>query len=231
MKIVIINGSPRKNGATAKLLHAFERELLTMEGASVTFIDVSALDIKPCIGCMTCYRNGKCCLKDDGDRISELIGSADGIIMGSPTYASNVSGQLKVLIDRGHFVIEQLLTGKYAVSAVTGVNYGNKDAGRVIDQLLRYSGACMSGRIVCTVPFNGDPCDAKMRKRIRKTAERLYSDIRQKRTYPVQKAFGGVIFNFGIRPFVTAQGDAYRGVTERWKKNGRVPPSGMHIKT
>ena len=42
------------------------------------------------------------------ENLSKNIETADGIIIGSPTYASNVSGQMKVLIDRGHFVIEQL---------------------------------------------------------------------------------------------------------------------------
>ena len=220
MKIVMINGSPRKNGATAKILHAFEKELGSMKGTEVTFLNVSELDIKPCLGCTSCYKSGKCCINDDGDRISELIGSADGIIMGSPTYASNVSGQLKQLIDRGHFVIEQLLVGKYAVSVATGENYGNKDAGKVIDNLLGYSGAMLSGKIRCNIPFDGDPCNEKMKARIRKTARNLYADIAGRRKHPVQSIVHGVIFGFGIRPFVRAKGEAYRGVTEKWRQNG-----------
>ena len=48
--------------------------------------------------------------------IAISIADADGIILGSPTYASNVSSQMKVIIDRGHFVMEHLLYGKYAIS-------------------------------------------------------------------------------------------------------------------
>lgn len=217
MKIVIINGSPRKTGATAGILHAFESELTAM-GADVVFLNVSELDIKPCTGCMGCYKTGKCCIKDDGDRISELIAGANGIIMGTPTYASNVSGQLKVLIDRGHFVIEQLLYGKYGVSIATGVNYGNSTACRVIDDLFLYSGASISGRIACNVPFNTDPCDGRMKAKIRRTAKALYRDIEKRRIHPFQRAFHRVIFGFGIKPFVMSQGEAYRGAREKWEK-------------
>ena len=219
MKIVIINGSPRTNGATAKILHALEAELISM-GADVELLNISGLEIKACSGCMSCYKTGKCCIKDDGDRISELIDSADGIIMGTPTYASNVSGQLKVLIDRGHFVIEQLLCGKYAVSVATGVNYGNKTACKVLDDLFLYSGACISGRIVCNVSFNSDPCSDKLKGNIKRTAKKLYNDIASKSIHPVQQIFHSIIFGFGIKPFVMSQGAAYRGVREKWEKLG-----------
>ncbi len=149
MKIVIINGSPRNEGSTGKILRAFEKQLSSLRDVQTEYINISGCDIRPCTGCMSCYRTGRCCIDDDGDRISELIGSADGIIIGTPTYVSNVSGQLKQLIDRGHFVIEQLLYGKYAIAVATGVNYGNKDAAKVLEKLFRYSGAFVSGSIVC----------------------------------------------------------------------------------
>lgn len=145
MHIVTINGSPRKNGATAGILHTLEQEL-SAQGAAVDFLDISDLNIAPCKGCMSCYQTGVCCIKDDGDKITEQISRADGLIIGTPTYASNISGQLKILIDRGHFVIEQLLHGKHAVSVATGVNYGNRDACKVLDRLFLYSGACLSGK-------------------------------------------------------------------------------------
>ena len=172
MHIVIINGSPRKNGATAGILHTLEQEL-SAQGAAVDFLDISDLNIAPCKGCMSCYQTGVCCIKDDGDKITEQISRADGLIIGTPTYASNISGQFKILIDRGHFVIEQLLHGKYAVSVATGVNYGNRDACKVLDRLFLYSGACLSGKTVCNVPFGSKTPDEKTAAHIRKTAAHL----------------------------------------------------------
>lgn len=69
------------------------------------------------------------------------IETADGIIIGSPTYASNVSSLLKKFIDKGHFVIEQLLHKKYAITVTTGKNYGSKDTSKVLNRFMSYSGA------------------------------------------------------------------------------------------
>lgn len=218
MKIVIVNGSPRTNGATARILHALESCLLDRKDVSVEFIDLSKQDIKPCIGCMNCYKTGRCHIKDGAQRLSELIGSADGLIMGSPTYASNVSGQLKTFIDRGHFVMEQLLYKKHGISVATGVNYGSGDANKVISKLMRYSGAYLTGSIVCNTPFGSDPCNEKMLARISKLSGKLYRDIKAEKSYPVQKLVHSVVFSCGIKPFVKKNASDYTGTVNKWRE-------------
>lgn len=220
MKIVILNGSPRKNGATAKVLHAIEKELTAKGDVDIRFVNISDMEIKPCTGCISCYKTGSCVIKDEAEDLSKEIGAADGIIIGSPTYASNISGQLKVFIDRGHFVIEQLLHGKYGAIVTTGLNYGNKDAYKVLDKLIRYSGAQVNGKIVCNVPFGSDPLDEAMKRKTANVASAMYSDIKNKRDHIVQKIVHKIIFGFGIRPFVRKQGDAYKGVTDKWSGMG-----------
>jgi multimeric flavodoxin WrbA len=135
MNVVLINGSPRKNGATGTILHAIESRMQNNQ-VDTEFIHLADLNIEPCKGCCYCYKSGHCTIKDCADEIVEKIHQADGIVIGSPTYASNVSGQLKIFIDRGHFVLEQLLYGKYAISVATGENYGNKDTSKIIDNLI-----------------------------------------------------------------------------------------------
>ena len=100
------------------------------------------------------------------------------MIIGSPTYASNISGQLKQFIDRGHFVIEQLLYKKYAISVVTGENYGSKDTGKILNKLLQYSGAFLCGNVICNVPFNNDPCSTKIDKQLERLSKKFYADIK-----------------------------------------------------
>ena len=80
----------------------------------------------------------------------------------------------------------------------------------------------MSGSILSNIPFNSEPVDDKMNGRIRKTANRLYSDISNKNQHKIQKAFHRVIFSFGIKPFVMSQGTAYQGVINKWKNSGVV---------
>lgn len=221
MDIIIINGSPRKNGATAKILHKLEENLLLHKDVAVEFVDISALNFTPCSGCCSCYKNGQCYLDDDAEKLSVRIGKADGLIIGSPTYASNISGQLKQFIDRGHFVIEQLLHDKYAISVATGENYGSKDTSKVLNKLLQYSGAVLSGKIVLNLPFNGSPQSVSIKKQISRLSEKFYADIKTKRKPFLQSAIHKIIFSVGIKPFVKSKGATYQGVITKWR-NSRI---------
>ena len=144
-----------------------EQRLTQKENVFVEFVDISNLEMTPCKGCCTCYKTGHCYMNDDAEKLSDRIEAADGLIVGSPTYASNVSGQLKQFNDRGHFVIEQLLYDKYAISVVTGENYGSGDTDKVLTKLLKYSGARLTGNLIYNLPFNDDPNnDYKLKRRI-----------------------------------------------------------------
>ncbi|MDE7082581.1 MAG: flavodoxin family protein [Clostridia bacterium] len=218
MKIIIINGSNRKNGATYNILNELRLALQTFKDAEIEFYNVSELNLKYCIGCSKCYKTGHCVFDDDLERLSLNIASADGIILGSPTYASNVSAQIKTIIDRGHFVIEQLLYGKYAVSIATYENYGGKDTSKVLNKLLSYSGAYVSGKIICKTPFSYNPLNnIKLKNYISRVANRLHKDIQKKRKYPLQKIKRNIIFKFGILPFVKRKGIDYNGVLQSYK--------------
>ena len=220
MNIIIINGSPRKNGATAAILHTMEKQLLQKDNTFVEFVDISSLKMAPCQGCCVCYKTGHCYMKDDAEKLSDKIGAADGLIIGSPTYASNVSGQLKQFIDRGHFVIEQLLHNKYAISVVTGENYGSSDANKILIKLLKYSGARLSGRVVYNLPFNENPTgNYRLIKKICCLTDKMYHDIRRQKRYIFQYIMHKAVFTMGIKPFVIRKGESYKGVLFRWEKN------------
>lgn len=218
MKIIIINGSPRKNGATAKILHSMEKHLIEKDNASVEYIDISCLNISPCSGCCSCYKTGRCYIDDDAETLSVKIENSDGVIVGSPTYASNVSGQLKQFIDRGHFVIEQLLNNKYAVSVVTGENYGSSDTSKILTKLLKYSGAKMSGKIVYNLPFNSNPVNNSVLNKAFDLSDKLCSDIIKRKKYLIQTIIHNMIFYVGIKSFVKSKGESYKGVVSKWKR-------------
>lgn len=218
MKIIIINGSPRKNGATAGILHKIENALLEKEDVDIEFININELDMTYCSGCCSCYKTGKCYMNDDAEDLSKKIALADGLIVASPTYASNVSGQLKQFIDRGHFVIEQLLYGKYAISVATGENYGSSDTSKILSKLLTYSGAKLSGKIVCNLPFNSSIDESgKIMQRTQRLADKIYNDIKYQKKYNMQTILHKMIFSFEIKPFVKRKGESYIGVINRWK--------------
>ena len=63
MNILILNGSPRSNGATAKILRAMEEELKKAEDVFIDYVNLGDLEVASCIGCCSCYRfhfNGVC---------------------------------------------------------------------------------------------------------------------------------------------------------------------------
>ncbi|MEJ5366462.1 MAG: flavodoxin family protein [Desulfosoma sp.] len=99
MRIVGIYGSPRPNGNTDKMLDAFldgAREA----GARVDTVYVRKLNLQGCIGCGGCDETGQCVVEDDMHGVYPLLESADGIVLASPVYFYNVTGQVKLLIDR-----------------------------------------------------------------------------------------------------------------------------------
>jgi NAD(P)H-dependent FMN reductase len=99
MKILIINGSPRKKGTVASLLKGLSDTISKKH--ETEWIDVYDLKMKSCIGCMGCRPEGECCLaEDDAHKIGRKINDADGIIIGTPTHWGNISAPLKLLFDR-----------------------------------------------------------------------------------------------------------------------------------
>lgn len=69
-------------------------------GAETELLTVANKNIKPCTGCLSCQKTGKCHIKDDMQLIYEKMVEADGIIMGTPVYFWSMSAQAKAIIDR-----------------------------------------------------------------------------------------------------------------------------------
>lgn len=100
MKLLIINGSPRKKGLISQMLRIFHEQAIAT-GVEVTEVYANDLQIKPCMGCMACRSKRHCVLpEDDAQRVLALIQQADSIVVGAPCYWGNIPGQLKLLFDR-----------------------------------------------------------------------------------------------------------------------------------
>ena len=101
--IVVIIGSPRKNGNTELLANAFI-EGAQSAGHTVDVISVAGKHINGCIGCNACYRDAahKCVYQDDMTECYKQLADADVIVAATPIYFYGVSSQLKCLIDRLH---------------------------------------------------------------------------------------------------------------------------------
>lgn len=99
MKIVILMGSPNKNGSTSLLAEEFTRGAREA-GHNVERIDAAHADVHPCTGCIHCGYEGPCVQKDGVDAIRAKILSADMIVFATPLYYYGMSAQLKALLDR-----------------------------------------------------------------------------------------------------------------------------------
>jgi multimeric flavodoxin WrbA len=105
MKVIAFNGSPRKKGNTYYSIQTVFKEL-KKEGINTELIQLGGSDIKPCMACFKCFENKdrRCVRNDKLNIFIEKMIEADGIIIGSPTYFSNVSPEVKSLIDRAGLV-------------------------------------------------------------------------------------------------------------------------------
>lgn len=100
MKIVVITGSPRKNGNSFAMTNAFIKEA-EKRGHTVQRFDASFLKIGGCHACMTCYKTGKACsFDDDFNIIAPAILDADAVIFSMPVYWYSIPAQIKGVIDR-----------------------------------------------------------------------------------------------------------------------------------
>ena len=102
MKVIGINGSARKNGNTSLLIQKVFDEL-EVEGIETSMINLGPQSVNGCLACMKCFENqdGHCVQKKDklNDWLDEMR-TCDGIILGTPVYFADISGQLKCFLDR-----------------------------------------------------------------------------------------------------------------------------------
>lgn len=99
-KILILNGSPRKNGKTASLVQAFIEGAESV-GNEVKELYLQGMNIGGCLACEGCQRNGGTCVqKDDMQTVNEAFLWADVVVFASPQYWGTITGQLKIVIDR-----------------------------------------------------------------------------------------------------------------------------------
>lgn len=106
MKVIGFNGSARKDGNTSILIQKVFDEL-EAEGIETRLVNLGPQSVNGCLACMKCFENkdGRCVQKKDSlnDWLDEMA-AADGIILGTPVYFANISGQIKCFMDRAWMV-------------------------------------------------------------------------------------------------------------------------------
>lgn len=152
MKVVAINGSPRKNGNTAMLIDTVLAEL-KKEGIETEQIQLGGKKIHGCTACMKCFENQNRLCSIDNDILNAIVNKmleADGIIIGSPTYFANVSTEVKALIDRAGLVAianGHMLKRKVGVAVVAVRRAGATDAFDAINKFFLINQMIVPGSV------------------------------------------------------------------------------------
>ena len=129
-KILIINGSPHKNGCTATAL-AEMIKIFDEEGFETKIINIGNTKIRGCIGCNTCGERGKCVFDDIVNETAADFEKADGLVIGSPVYYGSPNGSLLALLDRLFYSTpfsKDMKVGAAVVSCRRGGNTASFDA-------------------------------------------------------------------------------------------------------
>ena len=154
-KIVILNGSPRKNGNTSALVKAFT-EGAEVAGHTVTEFFLGGMDIHGCKGCFGGHskRECPCVQRDDMTKIYPAVKDSDVVVLATPLYYWNMSGQLRTAIDR-LFALEEgdsnLLRGNGRASALlmAAEGHGFEDVGLYYDHLMEHLRWKNLGKVLC----------------------------------------------------------------------------------
>ena len=134
MKVILVNGSPHKNGCTYTALSEIA-DTLHKNGIDSEIFWVGTKPVSGCLGCLGCRTAGKCVIDDCVNQFAELAKDADGFIFGSPVHYASASGAITAFMDRAFYSRGGVLSGKPA-AAIVSCRRGGATAS--FDQLNKY---------------------------------------------------------------------------------------------
>ena len=150
MKILVITGSPRKNGNSNTLAEYFIKGAKE-SGHEVVRFDAAFKEVHPCIACNRCGMNGPCVFKDDFEFVRRHIADAGLVAFATPMYYFGISAQIKAVIDRFYAINGQIHVPKKAVLMMTYADNSKKKENAIISHyevLLDYLGWTDAGKVI-----------------------------------------------------------------------------------
>lgn len=136
MKVIAVNGSPRQNGNTYQALQA-AGEVFQSKGIAFEVLQVGGADLRGCIACGTCSKNGGHCVFADQqfEEWMAQLKEADGILLASPVYYASIAGGMKAFLDRAFYSNSSAFYHKVGGAFAVLRRTGGIDA---YDELLHY---------------------------------------------------------------------------------------------
>ena len=152
MKILVLTGSPRKNGNSNTLADYFIKGAQEA-GHEIVRFDAAFKNVHPCIACNRCGMDGPCVFKDDFEFVRTHIVDADMVVFATPMYYFGVSAQLKAVIDRFYAINGKIHRPKKAALLMTYANSAASQAQPIkshYEVLLDYLGWQDAGQIIAS---------------------------------------------------------------------------------
>lgn len=213
MKFVIINGSPRKKN-TYEVIKQVKNNL----NGEFEEINLIKSDIPMCNGCFKCIMDGEeyCPHFDRINPIVEKISDCDGIIIGSPVYAMNVSGLLKNFFDHTAYLFHRpILFDKKALVVVTTAGAGHKKVANYIDEILRHWGV----NKVYKIPIACGGKDTLDTKPIDNESKKFMKDLNSAKLHSPK--FGDIIF-FNVWKAMAFSKEPIKADKDFWHKTNLI---------
>ena len=136
MRVLMVNGSPRRNGNTALALDEMEK-VFKEEGVEVDRVDIGTEAVRGCIACNSCAKTGKCVFDDKVNEARDLFEKADGLVVASPVYYASANASLVAFMQRLFYSSHFDLTMKVG-AAVAAARRGGLTA--TYDELNKFFG-------------------------------------------------------------------------------------------
>ena len=148
MKILVLNGSPRKGNTVTAITAFAEGAKLNNE---VEIVDTYKLKVSPCMGCEACECSKGCVASDDSNMIVDKMVAADMIVFASPVYWWGITAQMKLVIDKSYCRGAMLKGKKIGVIIVGGDSVDGEQY-----KLIRGQFKCISEYLDWTILFHKD---------------------------------------------------------------------------
>jgi len=196
MKVTAFVGSGRKKH-TYNASEQFLKNLQSLGNIEYEIVMLSDYNLQTCKGCSLCLDKGEefCPLKDDRDKLIEKIINSDGIIFASPNYSFQVSGLMKIFLDRLAFFFHRpSFFGKTFTSIVVQGIYGGKDIVKYFNFIGKALGFnVVKGSFITTLEPMTEKGQKKINDLIDKQSKKFYSKL-IKKEYPTPSLFELMIF-------------------------------------
>ncbi len=134
MRVLMVNGSPHANGNTATALEEMKK-IFASEGIEIDYVHVGNKNVRGCIACGNCRKNGKCVFDDIVNETAEKFKNADGVVVASPVYYASANATLIAFLDRLFFSVSCDKTMKVGASVVVARRGG---CSATFDELNKY---------------------------------------------------------------------------------------------